>query len=65
MKKAEREAFRLRVATYYQDAAGGDLKETWSFFRKAIVTQPYTESSKGTMSSKQQKIYQDHAVQES
>jgi hypothetical protein len=34
MKKDEREALRLRVATFYIDTACGDLKTTWNFFKK-------------------------------
>lgn len=34
MKKEEREALRLRVATFYNDAACGNLKNTWNFFFK-------------------------------
>ena len=34
MKKEEREALRLRVATFHTDTAGGNLKTTWNFFKK-------------------------------
>ena len=34
MKKEEREALRLRVATFHTDTAGSNLKTTWNFFKK-------------------------------
>ncbi len=34
MKKEEREALRLRIATFYNDVACGNLKITWNFFKK-------------------------------
>ncbi|CAF1261407.1 unnamed protein product [Rotaria sordida] len=34
MKKDERETLRLRVVNFYHDAASGDLKTTWNFFKR-------------------------------
>ncbi|CAF4618075.1 unnamed protein product [Rotaria sp. Silwood2] len=34
MKKDERETLRLRVVNFYHDAACGDLKTTWNFFKR-------------------------------
>ncbi|CAF3421057.1 unnamed protein product [Rotaria socialis] len=34
MRKEEREALRLRVATFHNDTAGGNMKTTWNLKKK-------------------------------
>ncbi|CAF5151679.1 unnamed protein product, partial [Rotaria socialis] len=59
MKKEEREALRLRGATFHNGTAGGNMKTTWNVLKKKVVViQLYIESSKDMYNLKSQQICQ-------